>query len=65
MTVAPLDVPAVAERLGVKVDTVWKWRYRQLLPGEDGTVSGQPWWWPATIDNWATSTGRAPEGLNS
>lgn len=56
--VVPLDVPGVAERLGVKVGTVWKWRGRKVLPPEDGTVSGQPWWWPETIDAWAKETGR-------
>lgn len=56
--IGPLDAGAVAERLGVRVDTVHKWRWRQILPGEDGLVSGQPWWWPATIDAWARQTGR-------
>lgn len=54
----PLDVPAVAARLNVERDTVWKWRTRKLLPPEDGTVSGAPWWWPETIDAWAKATGR-------
>lgn len=54
----PLDVPAVAARLGVKVDTVWKWRQRARLPPEDGRVSGSPWWWPESIDEWRKETGR-------
>lgn len=55
----PLDVPAVATRLGVERDTVWKWRSRDVLPPADGTVSGKPWWWPETIDRFAAETGRA------
>ncbi len=58
----PLDVSGVAERMGVKVDTVWKWRYRQVMPGEDGLVSGQPWWWPETLRVWAAQTGRTYTG---
>ena len=58
----PLDVPAVATRLGGERDTVWKWRTRNRLPPEDGTVSGQPWWWPETIDTWAVATGRTTRG---
>lgn len=54
----PIDVPAVAARMGVQVDTVWKWRQRAVLPIEDGIVSGAPWWWPETIDEWAKETGR-------
>ncbi len=53
-----LDVPAVADLLGVKVDTVWKWRQRKVTPPEDGTVSGQPWWWEDTLLGWAEATGR-------
>jgi len=44
--------------MGVQVDTVWKWRQRAVLPIEDGIVSGAPWWWPETIDEWAKETGR-------
>lgn len=55
----PLDTEAVADRLGVKVGTVWKWRSRGVMPPEDGTVSGAPWWWLETIDPWAAETGRA------
>jgi hypothetical protein len=56
----PLDVRDVAVLLNVKPDTVHKWRTRGVLPPEDGRVSDQPWWWPITIDGWATETRRWP-----
>jgi len=48
----------IAERLGVKQQTAAAWRYRGLLPPEEGTVSGSPAWTWATIEAWATATGR-------
>lgn len=54
----PLDVPAIAALLGVQRDTVYKWRTRGVIPTEDGRVSDQPYWWPGTIERWATSTHR-------
>ena len=45
-------------RLGVKQQTAAAWRYRGLLPLEEGIVSGVPAWTWATIDNWARVTGR-------
>jgi len=34
------------------------WRYRGLLPPEEGTVSGAPAWTWGTIYQWAKATGR-------
>ena len=48
----------IAERLSVKQQTAAAWRYRGLLPPQEGTVSGAPAWsWP-TIEGWARATGR-------
>jgi hypothetical protein len=58
---APLDIVGIkeiAERLGVKQQTAAAWRYRGLLPPEEGTVSGAPAWAWATIERWARHTGR-------
>lgn len=50
---APLGVQEVAARCGVPRDTVQKWRRRGIgFPEPDGEVSGQPWWWPETVDAW-------------
>ena len=48
----------IAERLGVKQQTAAAWRYRGLLPLQEGTVSGAPAWTWATIEGWAKATGR-------
>jgi hypothetical protein len=48
----------IAERLGKKQQTAAAWRYRGLLPPEEGTVSGAPAWNWATIERWARQTGR-------
>lgn len=49
-----LDTAAVAERLGLKLESVTRARHRQSIavPPEDGVVSGRPWWWPETVDGW-------------
>jgi hypothetical protein len=48
----------IAERLGVKQQTAAAWRYRSLLPPQEGTVSGAPAWTWGTIERWARATGR-------
>jgi hypothetical protein len=48
----------IAERLGVKQQTAAAWRYRRLLPPEEGTVSGAPAWTWSRIESWAEATGR-------
>ena len=42
----------IAERLGVKLNTVRMWRKRDLLPAPAGFVSGTPWWYWPTIEAW-------------
>ncbi len=58
MSLDIVGLKEIAERLGVKQQTAAAWRYRGLLPPEEGTVSGAPAWTWATIDGWATATGR-------
>lgn len=54
----PVGVDDIAERLGVKRQTVSMWRWRGLLPEPTWTVSGLPCWdWPE-IERWARDTGR-------
>ena len=48
----------IAERLGVKRQTVNQWRFRGLLPEPLGTVSGFPAWDWRDIAKWAKTTGR-------
>lgn len=50
----------IAEMLHVKWSTPNMWRYRGLLPPEDGVISGTiPVWRRETIEAWAETTGRA------
>jgi hypothetical protein len=59
--VDPIDIVGlkeIAERLGKKQQTAAAWRYRGLLPPEEGTVSGAPAWRWETIEQWARATGR-------
>jgi predicted DNA-binding transcriptional regulator AlpA len=63
-TVAPLasdrvvGLAEIADHLGAKRGTVYKWRARGLLPAPDMTISGQPAWWESTINAWAAETDR-------
>jgi len=53
-----VGIKEIAERLAVKQQTAAAWRYRRLLPPEEGTVSGAPAWTWARIERWARVTGR-------
>jgi predicted DNA-binding transcriptional regulator AlpA len=58
MTCDPVGIPEIAERLGVKRETVDVWRFRGLLPEPRWTVGGRPAWdWPDVL-TWAEKTGR-------
>lgn len=52
----------IAEHLGAKVSTVYKWQARGILPAADFAVSGAPAWWESTVDEWAKETGRLLHG---
>ena len=54
----PVGTADIAERLGVKQQTVAMWKYRGLLPEPRWTVSGLPAWEWSDIEKWAKSTGR-------
>lgn len=58
-TETPMAASDVADLLGVRLDTVMKWRQRQLLPASVATVGGRPVWNRETIVRWARSSGRA------
>ncbi len=58
MTVDLVGLTEIAVRLGKKVDTVKKWRHRQLLPDPDYTLAQGPIWDWETIRLWAEQTGR-------
>jgi hypothetical protein len=49
----------IADRLGVKPETVHMWRYRDLgFPEPDWQLAiGPVWDWP-TVEAWAKQTGR-------
>lgn len=55
----PVGQTEIAERLGVPLDTVRKWRTRGLLPAPTWTVGGRPAWDWSDIDTWARETGRS------
>lgn len=60
MECEPVGAIEIAQRLGVSPDTVYQWRWRQLLPEVRWTVGGRPAWnWP-DIQAWAEDTGRWP-----
>lgn len=54
----PVGVLEIADRLGVKQQTVAMWKYRGLLPEPKWVVSGSPAWDWKDIERWADETGR-------
>lgn len=48
----------IAEMLGVKKATVWRWRSTGVIPEPDGTISGQPLWQRERVIAWAFETNR-------
>ena len=58
MSVDLVGLTEIANRLGKPVDTVKKWRHRQLLPKPDYVLAQGPIWDWETIRLWAQQTGR-------
>ncbi len=54
----PVGAAEIAERLGVRPQTVHTWRHRKILPPPRWKVSGQPAWDWIEIEEWARRTGR-------
>ena len=54
-----VDRRLIAERLGVKVETVDQWRIREVMPPPDFPDLHSPVWHWTTIEDWAKATGRA------
>lgn len=50
----------IAERLGIRRQTVAVWKVRGLLPEPWRIVSGVPMWEWRDIERWARQTGRLP-----
>ena len=54
----PVGTLEIAQRLGVRQQTVAMWKLRGLLPAPAWSVSGNPAWdWP-DIERWARDSGR-------
>ena len=54
-----LTTKEVAERLGVKPNTVSGYRHHGYMPPPDGKLGKTVWWWEGTITAWqATRRGR-------
>lgn len=55
----PVGMTDIADRLGVKQQTVIMWKLRGVLPPHRWEVSGRPAWdWNRDIVPWAKDTGR-------
>lgn len=54
----PVGVVDIAERLGVRRQTVAVWKVRELLPEPDWQRGAGPLWQWLTIERWARETGR-------
>jgi predicted DNA-binding transcriptional regulator AlpA len=44
----------IAERTGLKIDTLYKYRKRNTLPEPDKYIGRTPVWKQETIDNWVS-----------
>ncbi len=53
-----VDIPLVAQRLGVSRNTVDIWRSRDILPPPDYPNLSRPLWDWTTIEDWAVNTNR-------
>lgn len=48
-----LQLPAIADRVGVDWNLATRWARRKVLPAPDGRGPTGAWWWSTTIDTWA------------
>jgi hypothetical protein len=58
MKIDLVDLRGISRRLEVPMDTVYKWRFRDLLPEPDYPEISHPIWNWETIEAWARDTGR-------
>lgn len=64
MAVEPVGQKEIAERLGVRQNTVAMWLARRTsteFPAPKWTVGGRPAWEWAEVRKWALATGRLSE----
>lgn len=47
-----VDRPALAERLGIDVESITRYISRGDAPKPDGMMGGRPWWFEATVAVW-------------
>lgn len=45
----------IANQIGVKVRTIYKYRERDTLPIHDAMIGNKPVWKQTTIDDWISS----------
>jgi predicted DNA-binding transcriptional regulator AlpA len=45
----------IANQIGVKVRTIYKYRERDTLPIHDAMIGNRPVWRQTTIDDWISS----------
>jgi predicted DNA-binding transcriptional regulator AlpA len=61
-----LDSAAIAKVAGVKVQTVWEWKKRNLLPEPERVLRpNRSQWRTSVVMNWLHSTGRLPAEVAS
>jgi hypothetical protein len=61
----PVGETQIAVMFGVAPTTPTRWLYRSRkgrmhppMPEPDGEVSGTPWWWDTTMEQWGTDSNR-------
>lgn len=60
--VDPVGSRDIAERIGVKAQTVAQWKLRGIMPEPRWQISGLPVWRWCDIEKWAQDTGRMYAG---
>lgn len=57
MSVLPVGVQDIAERLGVSAEEVHRWRDLSIFPPPRWRVSGRPAWNWEVVEKWAIKMG--------